>query len=1270
MPDLMHTDAAQLPGPRVFISYAWEDEEYKLQVKQFATRLRSNGIDARLDAWDAKSISIPEFMNRELRLAQRVLVLCSPEYRRKVHAMEEGHRVSGSGWEHLLLTGSLFSGELERDCVSLVLFRGSWAEAAPSFLGPHPYLDLSSPDTFEENYRRLLQQLTGRAESAPPLGLLPKGIDPEPVQPMRGPPPADTRSRLGRGKRPHPFMASSAGTELESPSFWSRACDRLLPWLHGKMREFGRLATPAEYFAITEHLRELHAALNSDIVKKTYVANQARRVAAPARAQDEGPDPFVQPIHQVLREILGRSQGGDSASAQLAAVNRRSRVVQNLIRTLLTAEESLILLGDPGTGKTMTLQRAALQLIDAELRRVYPSVIVYVRLGEFHVEGTVTTQHVFDYVRRSLPEPIGNLLEALDRAGRLIILFDGLDEMSRERYTEHTEALSKFATTRCGRVKTLFSCRITDFSPSFTHQRLVLLPFDRRQILEYLRRYFAAPAVEIDGRTWKLRRLATHLAQGGFSLDATNPFVLWLLCFHLANKHAWPSSRAALLRFHLEETYKRKQKDADDELTFPPIEEALSHWGELAYLIAQRNRGTAIAADDLVADAKLPARVGEMIRLGRRCGVLAESSPQHPHLVRFDHHRLHEYFSAYYLLSNHPEMDWLSSLDAPRWQETLANLVVMGGGREAVQLLAQNIAQAINEQRLAWQAYSAEKEKREEARKGGANSGADPEPELIEPKLGEQEELLLADRVELAARIAREANDIREVETALLPALRNAADHLAVHGNPITQVKLIRACVQILDPQIIDAVRRPLTSKVAWVRDQALILLSTNSRGLGANLAREMGYDLASGTFLTRIPLYIKAIAASRQPGAIYCLCVGLVCALAYVSLLFMASAGIYWGAVELVKLWGVGWWLTDFLPYAKQPSTMALAAVLTLGISVLTLLKSPNGLWVAVFYGPIAFLGLSVLLFGLWMGHWGVLFLALFFCLTLGALFPEAWLVAYLALLPAILSYTLLTKRYRLPDSKIRSLLACARKETLMCSWGDVLSSLLMLSALSIFPLLFLAPDLGMLILAGFGFLAWGLGSLSAVGIGLVFLFWLFDSLATLPSKIRRFWIDGDWRWKLIRGVMGTLLAIPLGLLGIFLAVAIVSGLGWAINEYLGIYAARIFAGLCFLLMAFLFVRQMPVLLRWLAVLRRRWPYPRGSFTPDEWKLRLQAAHPVKQEGLILRTNHESVSLSPQEFIDLLAEVHSLIREEPALSTYWAHRAEIEQILKQERQG
>ena len=71
-------------------------------------------------------------------------------------------------------------------------------------------------------------------------------------------------------------------------------------------------------------------------------------------------------------------------------------------------------------------------------------------------------------------------IDALNARHRLVIIFDGMDEMSREHYSEHTEALSKFAMSHEGRTKTLFSCRITDFSPKFIHQRLAILPFKLR----------------------------------------------------------------------------------------------------------------------------------------------------------------------------------------------------------------------------------------------------------------------------------------------------------------------------------------------------------------------------------------------------------------------------------------------------------------------------------------------------------------------------------------------------------------------------------------------------------------------------------------------------------------------------------------------------------------------------------------------------------------------------------------------------------------------
>ena len=83
---------------RVFISYAWEDDEYREWVAQLAAQLRADGVEARLDRWHVqRGQTIPEFMNSEVRQADKVLVLCSPKYQDKVHAMEDGGPSTGSG---------------------------------------------------------------------------------------------------------------------------------------------------------------------------------------------------------------------------------------------------------------------------------------------------------------------------------------------------------------------------------------------------------------------------------------------------------------------------------------------------------------------------------------------------------------------------------------------------------------------------------------------------------------------------------------------------------------------------------------------------------------------------------------------------------------------------------------------------------------------------------------------------------------------------------------------------------------------------------------------------------------------------------------------------------------------------------------------------------------------------------------------------------------------------------------------------------------------
>ena len=85
---------------------------------------------------------------------------------------------------------------------------------------------------------------------------------------------------------------------------------------------------------------------------------------------------------------------------------------------------------------------------------------------------------------------------------------------------------------------------------------------------------------------------------------------------------------------------------------------------------------------------------------------------------------------------------------------------------------------------------------------------------------------------------------------------------------------------------------------------------------------------------------------------------------------------------------------------------------------------------------------------------------------------------------------------------------------------------------------------------------------------------------------------------------------------------------------------------------------------------LNNRQKYRPGSFTPPHWKEKIKTLSASDQASHLLRTDHQSLSITAQEFVDVLKDIAPLIKEEPALSTYWNQRDQIEQALKQERDG
>lgn len=209
----------------------------------------------------------------------------------------------------------------------------------------------------------------------------------------------------------------AAETLVTSPGLVRYTFDKYAPALHQFLTNIGTLPEPTELKEIKKYLRDVSARIKNDLREKTYLPLEGKPVLSNPLIEEVSSDPFVSPIHQKMLHLIGRALGGDSASAQIAAVNRRSRVVRNIIKLLDHVEDPIVLLGEPGSGKTMTLQQSAMLIAESEGNRVFPRLPIYVRLGEFHIGGVVTENDVREYVKQAVPPVIRKRFDALDIIG-------------------------------------------------------------------------------------------------------------------------------------------------------------------------------------------------------------------------------------------------------------------------------------------------------------------------------------------------------------------------------------------------------------------------------------------------------------------------------------------------------------------------------------------------------------------------------------------------------------------------------------------------------------------------------------------------------------------------------------------------------------------------------------------------------------------------------------------------------------------------------------
>ena len=197
----MATEQQAGPGPaaglapvRVFISYAHDDPAHEDRVREFWLFLRRHGIDARADLDAAgQRQRWTQWMTRQIRDADHVLVIASPAYKRRAEGDAAPGEGNGVQWESDLLQELIYADQpagLGR--VLPVVLPGCTPDDIPLWLAPASTTGYTVSDYTVAGAEPLLRVLTGQPwETAPAIGtvpyLPPRGTGTAPSAAARGP---------------------------------------------------------------------------------------------------------------------------------------------------------------------------------------------------------------------------------------------------------------------------------------------------------------------------------------------------------------------------------------------------------------------------------------------------------------------------------------------------------------------------------------------------------------------------------------------------------------------------------------------------------------------------------------------------------------------------------------------------------------------------------------------------------------------------------------------------------------------------------------------------------------------------------------------------------------------------------------------------------------------------------------------------------------------------------------------------------------------------
>ena len=356
---------------------------------------------------------------------------------------------------------------------------------------------------------------------------------------------------------------------------------------------------------------------------------------------------------------------------------------------------SFLVIGDPGSGKTVSLRHLFLEMAKTCVSSKNKNAIVPIYLNLKHLDlgfEDVNADSIHDWVLeqlrsnqdRTIHEFLDNNFEQMLINGSFFFLFDSFDEIpavmdAQEEHKvvhQYAEALENFLHSQ-HKSRGLVSSRPYRAPKIFIGQKLTIRPLSIKRIKNAIDKYMGQE-ISLANQLWQQliqsREDLMHVAQ--------NPFYLGLLARYAKDNKKLPDRHFDLFE-HFVQTRANTDKERLSHLGFFPAE-LIEQASILAFAMTQESVGLEVNVDKIKEifnnfNKKTGNESNKIEPLLHslaysKLGQITQGEPGKPSEFSFVHRRFHEYFCARFLKFNPSIAPFENIVKDDRWREVLVLL--------------------------------------------------------------------------------------------------------------------------------------------------------------------------------------------------------------------------------------------------------------------------------------------------------------------------------------------------------------------------------------------------------------------------------------------------------------------------------------------------------------------------------------------------------------------------------------------------------------------